>query len=80
MPLFDTFAARASRRESNFSLPANDNVLRDIEERLTLPAGRSGHIPIVWCKEERGPMCLTSHASVTPRPAGSCRLPKLENP
>jgi hypothetical protein len=29
-------------------LPANDNLLRDIEELLTRPVGRPSHKPIVW--------------------------------
>ena len=31
-------------------LPANDNLLRDIEELLTCPVGRPSHKPIVWYK------------------------------
>ncbi len=31
-------------------LPANDNLLRDIEELLTRPVGRPSHKPIVWYK------------------------------
>jgi hypothetical protein len=31
-------------------LPANDNLLRDIEELLTRPLGRPSHKPIVWYK------------------------------
>ncbi len=31
-------------------LPANDSLLRDIEELLTRPVGRPGHKPIVWYK------------------------------
>ena len=31
-------------------LPANDNLLRDIEELLTRPVGRPGHKPVVWYK------------------------------
>jgi len=31
-------------------LPANDNLLRDIEELLTRPVGRPGHKPMVWYK------------------------------
>jgi hypothetical protein len=31
-------------------LPANDSLLRDIEELLTRPAGRPSHKPIVWYK------------------------------
>jgi Transposase DDE domain group 1 len=31
-------------------LPANDSLLRDIEELLTRPIGRPGHKPVVWYK------------------------------
>ena len=31
-------------------LPANDNLLRDIEELLTRPVGRPRHKPVVWYK------------------------------
>ena len=31
-------------------IPANDNLLRDIEELLTRPVGRPTHKPIVWYK------------------------------
>jgi hypothetical protein len=31
-------------------LPANDNLLRDIEELLTRPVGRPSHKPVVWYK------------------------------
>ena len=31
-------------------LPANDNLLRDIEELLTRPIGRPAHKPVVWYK------------------------------
>jgi hypothetical protein len=31
-------------------LPANDNLLRDIEELRTRPVGRPSHKPIVWYK------------------------------
>ncbi len=31
-------------------IPANDNLLRDIEELLTRPVGRPGHKPVVWYK------------------------------
>ena len=31
-------------------IPANDNLLRDIEELLTRPVGRPSHKPIVWYK------------------------------
>src|SRR3989442_12538404 len=31
-------------------LPANDSLLRDIEELLTRPVGRPSHKPIVWYK------------------------------
>jgi hypothetical protein len=31
-------------------LPANDNLLRDMEELLTRPVGRPSHKPIVWYK------------------------------
>jgi Transposase DDE domain group 1 len=31
-------------------LPANDNLLRDIEELLTRPAGRPSYQPIIWYK------------------------------
>src|SRR5579863_1055777 len=31
-------------------LPANDNLLRDIEELLTRPVGRPSHEPVVWYK------------------------------
>jgi hypothetical protein len=31
-------------------LPANDNLLRDIEELLTRPIGRPSHKPVVWYK------------------------------
>jgi hypothetical protein len=31
-------------------LPANDNLLRDIEKLLTRPVGRPSHKPIVWYK------------------------------
>ena len=31
-------------------LPANDDLLRDIEELLTRPVGRPSDKPIVWCK------------------------------
>ncbi len=31
-------------------LPANDSLLRDIEEMLTRPVGRPSHKPIVWYK------------------------------
>ena len=31
-------------------LPANDNLVRDIEELLTRPVGRTSHKPIVWYK------------------------------
>jgi hypothetical protein len=31
-------------------LPANDNLLRDVEELLTRPVGRPSHKPIVWYK------------------------------
>src|SRR5260370_11819283 len=31
-------------------LPANDSLLRDIEELLTRPVGRTSHKPIIWYK------------------------------
>jgi hypothetical protein len=31
-------------------MPANDNLLRDIEELLTRPVGRPSHKPVVWYK------------------------------
>ena len=31
-------------------LPANDNLLRDVEELLTRPVGRPSHKPVVWYK------------------------------
>jgi hypothetical protein len=31
-------------------IPANDSLLRDIEELLTRPVGRPSHKPIVWYK------------------------------
>jgi len=31
-------------------LPANDSLLRDIEELLTRPVGRPSHKPVVWYK------------------------------
>jgi Transposase DDE domain group 1 len=31
-------------------LPANDNLLRDIEELLTRPVGHPSHKPVVWYK------------------------------
>jgi hypothetical protein len=31
-------------------LPANENLLRDIEELLTRPIGRPRHKPVVWYK------------------------------
>ena len=31
-------------------LPANESLLRDIEELLTRPVGRPSHKPIVWHK------------------------------
>ena len=31
-------------------LPANENLLRDIEESLTRPVGRPSHKPVVWYK------------------------------
>jgi hypothetical protein len=31
-------------------LPANDSLLRDVEELLTRPVGRPSHKPIVWYK------------------------------
>ncbi len=42
-------------------LPANDNLLRDIEELLTRPVGRPSHKPIVWYK---GPDPLRPGASL----------------
>ncbi len=32
------------------ALPANENLLRDIEELLTRPVGRPSHKPVVWYK------------------------------
>jgi Transposase DDE domain group 1 len=31
-------------------IPANDNLLRDVEELLTRPVGRPSHKPVVWYK------------------------------
>ncbi|MBZ5699279.1 MAG: transposase [Acidobacteriia bacterium] len=31
-------------------IPANDSLVRNIEEMLTKPVGRPGHKPVVWYK------------------------------
>ncbi len=46
--IYETLEER--RLKYAIRLPANDNLLRDIEELLTRPVGRPSHKPIMWYK------------------------------
>jgi hypothetical protein len=46
--IYETLEERGVK--SAIRLPANDRMLRDIEELLTRPVGRPSHNPIVWYK------------------------------
>ena len=46
--IYETLEERGAKYA--IRLPANDSLLRDIEEPLTRPAGRPSHKPVVWFK------------------------------
>jgi hypothetical protein len=46
--IYDTLEERGVKYA--IRLPANDSLLRDIEELLTRPVGRPSHKPVVWYK------------------------------
>jgi len=58
-------------------IPANDSLLRDIEELLTKPVGRSRHKPVVWYKGFLSRLTPFRRRRLRPPPPRPCAEPGL---